>query len=357
PAGRAEWGDQYLITGHKWFMSAPMCDAFLILAQTDPGSSAGLSCFFLPRWLPDGSRNAMRVRRLKDKLGNRSNASSEVEFEQAHAYRVGDVGRGVRTILEMGNLTRLDCAIGSAGMMRWALANALHHATQRVAFGKRLLDQPLMVNVLADLALESEAATALVLRLARALDERAADPAADALVRIGTPLAKYWICKRGPSFAFEAMEVLGGNGYTEEAPIARLYRELPVNSIWEGSGNIMCLDVLRALGRHPECREALAVELTAARGADRRYDAFVAQLIGELSSGSLDEAQGRRITEALARAWQASLLLRGAPAAVADAFCAARLDAQAGCGHLTFGTLPAGVDAKAIVERALPAQG
>ncbi len=352
--GKGEWGDQYRITGHKWFMSAPMCDAFLVLAQTDLDDAAGLSCFFLPRWLPDGTRNAMYIERLKDKLGNRSNASGEVEFRHAVAYRVGAIGRGVPTILEMGNLTRLDCAIGTSGIMRWALANAIHHASQRSAFRRPLVEQPLMRNVLADMALESEAATALSLRLARALDERAGDPAAEALVRVGTPLAKFWVCKRGVWLGFEAMEVLGGNGYTEEAPMARMYRELPVNSIWEGSGNIMCLDVLRALAR-PGCREALTAELSTALGANRNYDAFVQRLARTLPTIAAEPSLARRLVEDLARAWQAALLVRGAPSAVSDAFCASRLDTGGGAGHQTFGALPAGVDLQAIVERARPA--
>ncbi|WP_295642928.1 isovaleryl-CoA dehydrogenase [uncultured Methylibium sp.] len=346
-------GDAWRLTGHKWFLSAPMCDGFLVLAQTERETAGGLTCFFLPRWLPDGSRNAIAIQRLKDKLGNKSNASSEVEFDGAIAWSVGEVGRGVPTILEMGNLTRLDCALGSAGMIRWATANALHHCAGRTVFGRRLIEQPLMQQVLADLALESEAATALTLRLARALDQRDADPLAAALVRIGTPLAKFWICKRGPALAFEAMEVLGGNGYVEEGPIARLYRELPVNSIWEGSGNVMCLDVLRALSRDPRCREAIEDELAKASGANAAFDGFVERLAGMTDPAALDERGARRLAEHLALALQASLLIRGAPAEVADAFCASRLAADAGWGR-TFGTLPGGVDVAAILARARP---
>src|SRR5579859_8014797 len=263
----------YAIDGHKWFFSAPMCDAFLILAQ----APSGLSCFFLPRFLPDGSRNAIHLQRLKDKLGNRSNASSEVEFHGAVGWLVGDEGRGVPTIIEMGNHTRLDCALGSTGLMRQAVAQASHHAAHRSAFQKRLVDQPLMTNVLADLAVESEAATVLVMRLARAYD-REDDAVETAFRRLITPAAKFWVCKRGPFAVAEAMEVLGGNGYVEEAVLARLYRESPLNSIWEGSGNVMCLDVLRAATKTPDALDMLFDELGLAAGADRRLDAHVAAL-------------------------------------------------------------------------------
>jgi putative acyl-CoA dehydrogenase len=364
------WGAPHRLTGHKWFMSAPMCDAFLMLAQ----APEGLSCFFVPRWLPDGARNPLLLQRLKDKLGNRSNASSEVEFDGTAAFLVGEPGRGIATILEMGALTRLDCAIASAGIMRRAVAEATHHAANRAAFGKPLAQQPLMRNVLADLALESEAAVRWVLRLARALDERETNQAAAALLRIGTPLAKYWICRRGPALAFEAMEVLGGNGYVEEGPLARLYRELPVNSIWEGSGNVMCLDVLRALGREPACRDALAAELQAALGRDPRYDRFVAPLLeGVLDQGrsagsagpssasvtasDSDPSQARRLAGHLSRAWQAALMLADAPPEVADAFCAGRLDDSRAAGDQAFGTLPAGIELAAIVARAMPSKG
>ena len=354
-AGRSRYGDEYRLTGHKWFFSAPQCDAHLVLAQTDPGSPAGITCFLVPRWLPDGSRNAIRVQRLKDKVGNKSNASSEVEFEGATGWPVGEVGRGIPTILEMGTLTRLDCAIGSAGQIRFVVAMALHHAAQRSAFGRKLVEQPLMRNVLADLALESEAATALVLRLARAYDGRAAgDPLADGLCRVLTPAAKYWICKRGPTVGAEAMEVLGGNGYVEDAPMGRFFRELPLNSIWEGSGNVMGLDVLRALGRTPACREALEAEFAAARGGDARLDAHAERLRAELRRPEIDEFSARRLTESIALGVQASLLVRHAPAAVADAFCASRLGEAAGWGR-AFGTLPAGIDPRPIIERAMPA--
>lgn len=349
-AGVNEWGSEYRLTGHKWFMSAPMCDAFLVLARTGDDSPASLSCFLLPRRLPDGSLNALQIQRLKDKLGNRSNASSEVEFRGASAWLVGEVGRGIPTILEMASLTRLDCALGSAGVMRAASAQALHHARERRAFGRRLVDQPLMQQVLADLALETEAAVALALRLARTLDG-IADPFERVLSRLGTPIAKYWVCKRGPALAAEAMEVLGGNGYAEEAPLARLYRELPVNSIWEGSGNVMCLDVLRALSREPHAREALLAELALARGADTRYDRRLAELTQALGR-PLEEATARHLVGRLALQWQAALLLQHSPSAVADMFCASRLgdDPMAG---FAFGALPSGCDAGAVAARVL----
>jgi putative acyl-CoA dehydrogenase len=339
-------GGAYRLTGHKWFMSAPMCDAFLMLAQA-PG---GLSCFFVPRWTPDGALNALRLQRLKDKLGNRSNASSEVELDGAWALLVGEEGRGIPNVLEMGNCTRLDCAIGSAGLMRQAAAQAVHHATHRTAFQRKLADQPLMLRVLADLALEAEAAMILALRLARAYD-RQDDPGETAFRRLVTPAAKYWICKRGPVLAAEAMEVLGGNGYVEESLMPRLYREAPVNSIWEGSGNIMCLDVLRALGRNAEAGAALRTELAAAGGGDPRFDRFVAMLEANLAHAASDEGQARRVVEAMVLALQAALLVKGAPASVADAFCASRL---AGDWGRAFGTLPPGGDLRAIVERAAP---
>jgi putative acyl-CoA dehydrogenase len=334
----------FRLTGHKWFISAPMCDAFLVLAQ----SPKGLSCFFLPRWTPDGKRNAIRILRLKDKLGNRSNASSEVEFEDAFAQPVGEEGRGIPTIIEMGNHTRLDCAIGSSALMRAAVAQAVHHARHRVAFQKKLIDQPLMENVLADLALESEAASVLTFRLARAYDE--SDEASLAIRRALTPAAKFWICKRAPYLALEAMEVLGGNGYVEECVLPRIYREMPVNSIWEGSGNIMCLDVLRAIARVPNIGDVLRAELDS---DDKRVDAFAARLTKRLAAPECnDEAQARALTRDLVLALQAALLVKHAPPAVADAFCASRLDGDAGSA---FGALPRGLDLRAIVERAAPA--
>jgi putative acyl-CoA dehydrogenase len=339
-------GAAYRLTGHKWFFSAPMCDAFLVLAQAPKGPS----CFFLPRWTPDGEVNALRLQRLKDKLGNRANASSEVEFQGARAWLVGEEGRGIPGIIEMATYTRLDCALGSAGLMRQAVAQAIHHARHRTVFQRHLVDQPLMTGVLADLALESEAATALALRLARAFD-RQDDPGETALRRLMTPAAKYWICKRGITLAGEAMEVVGGNGYVEESLMPRIYREMPVNSIWEGSGNIMCLDVLRALQRTLEAGDALRAELMPARGSEARLDRFLERLDALLAARP-DETQARRLAEMLVLAVQGALLVRFAPPAVADAFCASRLEGEHGGA---FGTLPAGIDLAAIVERAAPA--
>ncbi|MBC7452239.1 MAG: isovaleryl-CoA dehydrogenase [Massilia sp.] len=345
----AEGEGAWRIVGHKWFFSAPQSDAHLVLAQTDDAGSAGLSCFFVPRYLPDASRNGIRVQRLKDKLGNRSNASSEVEFCGAVGWLVGKVGRGIPTILEMGGHTRLDCVVGTAGIMRAALTHALNHARGRAAFGRKLCEQPLMQNVLADLALESEAATVFALRLARCFDE-AGDPAQALLGRILTPAGKYWLCKRGPAFGAEAMEVMGGNGYVEDAPLARLYREFPVNSIWEGSGNVMCLDVLRAFGKTPAARAALAAELALAGNGDCAFHAFGARLLADLEQPQGDEYGARRLAERIVLAVQGALLLRHAPAFVADAFVASRIAAEPGGA---FGRLPAGVDCAAILERAL----
>jgi putative acyl-CoA dehydrogenase len=336
------------LTGHKWFCSAPMCDVFLVLAQTDDG----VTCFALPRVLPDGERNpGFQLQRLKDKLGNRSNASSEIELRGAPARLVGEPGRGVPTIIEMVNHTRLDCVIGAAGGMRAAVANATWHAAHRNAFGARLIDQPLMISVLADLAIESEAATAIALRLARAYDEAPADPDADAFKRLATAVAKYHVCKRVPGHAYEALECLGGNGYVEASGMPRLYREAPLASIWEGSGNVMALDVLRALVRTPQALDAFMAEVDEATGADHRLDAFVAATRKELTDPEALEPRARRIVERMALCLQGSLLVRHAPPAVADAFCAARLAGDAG---LNYGTLPPGVDAKAIVERHAP---
>jgi putative acyl-CoA dehydrogenase len=351
PDGRDAWGERYTLSGHKWFLSAPMCDAFLVLAQA-PG---GLGCFFLPRWRPDGSLNELRLQRLKDKLGNRANASSEVEFHGAHAWRVGEEGRGVPQILEMGNLTRLDCALGSSGLMRQALSLAIDHTRQRRAFGRPLVEQPAMTNVLADLALECEAAAALALRLASTYDH-ADDAHERALQRLLTPAAKFWICKRGAAFAQEAMECLGGNGYVEaagEGVMARIYREMPLNSIWEGAGNVMALDLLRALhgSRHgAPAADALAAELAGVRGAHRGLDSYAAALRSRIGAAG-DEAGARRLAQDVALVLQAALLTRHAPEAVADAFCRTRLAGAA--GHV-FGTLPAGIDATAIVARARP---
>ncbi|WP_130335518.1 DNA alkylation response protein [Streptomyces sp. BK022] len=336
----------YTLRGHKWFTSAPMCDVFLVLAQA-PG---GLSCFLVPRVLPDGTRNTFRIQRLKDKLGNRSNASSEPEFDRTVAWLVGPEGRGVKTIIEMVNCTRLDCVMSSATLMRKTLVEAGHHTRHRSAFGARLLDQPLMRNVLADLALESEAATTLTLRLAGAADRAVrGDEGERAFRRIATAVGKYWVTKRGPAFTAEALECLGGNGYVEDSGMPRHYREAPLLSIWEGSGNVNALDVLRALGRSPQSAESFFGELALAHGANAHLDAAVTSLKRELAEA--DQVTARRVVERMALALQASLLVRHAPPAVADAFCATRLGGD--WGH-SFGTLPSGVDLAAILERGLP---
>ncbi len=334
----------FLLRGHKWFTSAPMCDLFLVLAQ----APAGLSCFLVPRILPDGTRNTFRIQRLKDKLGNRSNASSEPEFDGTVAWLVGEEGRGVRTIIEMVSMTRLDCVIGSASLMRQALTQAVHHATYRSAFGGRLLDKPLMQNVLADLALESEAATTLMMRLAGAVDRaHAGDAQEQAFKRLAVAVGKYWITKRTPVFAGEALECLGGNGYVEESGMPRLYREAPLNSVWEGSGNVNALDVLRAMSREPESVEAFFAEVALAD--DARISAAVSDLQKDL--GEADEVTARRLVERLALVLQGSLLIRHAPAAVADAFVASRLEGDWGNA---FGTLPRGLDLAAILLRSAP---
>jgi putative acyl-CoA dehydrogenase len=347
-------GGEYEITGHKWFCSAPMSDVFLVLAQTEQG----LSCFLLPRILPDGSRNAFHIQRLKDKLGNHSNASSEIELHGAWARMVGEPGRGVPTIIEMVGHTRLDCVIGTAAGMRVGVVNATHHAAHREAFGRKLIDQPLMRNVLADLCLESEAATALAMRLARAYDEAHADAQAgedetDAQLfkRLATAVGKYWTCKRAPNHACEALECLGGNGYVEESGMPRLYREAPLASIWEGSGNVMSLDVLRALTRTPRSLEVFFDEVREAHGADARLDARVRELEGQFADPATLQTRARRLVEGMALCLQGSLLVRHTPAAVADAFCASRL---AGDGGLEYGTLPAGSDFETIIARSRP---
>ncbi|MEU8764100.1 acyl-CoA dehydrogenase family protein [Streptomyces sp. NPDC048659] len=341
----------YALTGHKWFTSAPMSDVFLTLAQA-PG---GLSCFLVPRVLPDGSRNAIRLQRLKDKLGNRSNASSEIEYEGALGQLVGEEGRGVATIIRMVNMTRLDCAVSSASGMRQGLVQAVHHATHRSAFGARLVDQPLMTNILADLAVEAEAATVAALRLAGAVDRAAAgDAEEEQLRRLGLAVTKYWVCKRAPAHAAEALECLGGNGYVEDSGLPRLYRESPLPSIWEGSGNVAALDVLRAMARQPEAVAAFFAEVDRAAGADRRLDAATARLRKDLAEPADPDAlqfRARRTVERLALVLQGSLLVRHGHPAVADAFCASRLDGDWG---VAFGTLPAGVDTAAIIERGAP---
>jgi putative acyl-CoA dehydrogenase len=347
PLDREGRGAAYALTGHKWFYSVPACDAHLVLART----VNGLSCFFVPRWRPDGSKNAIMIQQLKDKLGNRSNASGEVEFQDAYGVMVGEEGRGIPTIIEMANHTRLDCVIGSAGLMRHALMQALHHARHRKAFGKPLIEQPLMRNVLADLALESEAATLLMLRLARAV-ESPDDPLERAWRRILTPAAKFWICKRALAFTGECMEVWGGNGYVETGPMPRLYREAPVNSIWEGSGNVMCLDVLRAIEREAEGFELLLQSL---HDADDKQPAFrvLQTTLSAMRAAPSEqsEAQARRLAQQLVLAAQAKLMRQYAPAPVADAFIGSRGDAQ---GGYVYGSLKAGVATEDILERAWP---
>ncbi len=354
-------GAEYELVGHKWFCSAPMSDIFLVLAQAQSaaGESEGVSCFLMPRILPDGSRNAFHLQRLKDKLGNHSNASSEVELHGAWARMVGEPGRGVPTIIEMVGHTRLDCVIGAAAGMRAGVARATWHAAHRSAFGKRLIDQPLMRNVLTDLSLESEAATMLAMRLARAYDEAGAEAGAGSddlsdahlFKRLATAVGKYWACKRAPNHAFESLECLGGNGYVEESGMPRLYREAPLASIWEGSGNVMSLDVLRALVRTPRSLEVFLHEVNQAKGADMRLDAHLAKLEEQFTDPLTLEARARRVVESMALALQGSLLVRHGAPAVADAFCAARLDHDAG---LEYGTLPAGTDFEAIIARSLP---
>ncbi len=353
PDGHDDWGARYRLTGHKWFFSAPMSDAFLVLAQT----KSGLSCLFLPRLLPDGTRNAVHIQRLKHKLGNHANASSEVEFQGASAWLVGEEGRGVPQILAMGALTRLDCALGTAGLMRQALSLALHHCTQRRAFGRALIAQPLMKNVLADLALESEAATALALRLAAAVDCTEHGGAQEAhekvMRRLLTPVAKFWVCKRGSHFAQEAMECLGGNGYVEaegEGVMARIYREMPLNSIWEGAGNIMALDLLRAL-RGADVAPVLQAEWAACRGAEPAFDRAAVRVLAAVDDATA-EADARTLAREVALVLQASLLHRLAPPAVFAAFCRSRLDGAADA----FGLLPSATDFDALIQRALPCE-
>jgi putative acyl-CoA dehydrogenase len=343
-------GAEYELTGHKWFMSAPMCDAFLVLAQAD----GGISCFLFPRWTPDGERNRFRLQRLKEKLGNRSNASSEIEFDAASAWLVGEEGAGVRTIIEMVNHTRLDCVLGGATGMRAGVAQAIHHASHRSVFGRELAEQPLMQNVLADLCVESEAATISAMRLARSYDEAiAGDEEAASFKRIANAVMKYWICKRAPMHAGEALECLGGNGYVEESGMPRLFRESPLNSIWEGSGNVQCLDVLRAMVKSPASVETFFAEVEAGAVAEPRLAAFSAELRKELP-GDLEtiESRARRVVEHMALALQASLLVRYGDEAVADAFCASRLTGDWG---QAFGTLPPGLDYARIIERHSPA--
>lgn len=337
----------YRLTGHKWFTSAPMSDAFLVLAQAPDG----LTCFLLPRVLPGGERNAIRLLRLKDKLGNRSNASSEVEFEGAVVHRVGEEGSGVRTIIEMVNHTRLDCVVGSTGIMRQAVSQAAWHGAHRRAFGARLIDKPLMQNVLADLELEVEAATLMMMRLSGAFDRAGADPAEHAFRRIATPVAKYWVTKRCSEVTREAMECLGGNGYVEESIMPRLYRESPVNAIWEGSGNVIALDVVRAIARQPEGVAAFLAEVDIARGADRRLDQSIDRLVSDVAHPTDPEAGARRLVERMAITWAAGLVVRHTTPAVADAYLSSRL---AGDHGSLYGTLPPSLSLAEIAARAIP---
>jgi len=335
-------GGQYELTGHKWFCSVPMSDAFFTLARTE----AGLTCFFVPRSLSDGTRNPFFIERLKDKCGNRSNASCEIEYRGTRAHRVGEEGRGIATLIEMAHLTRFDIVVASAGMMRAALNQAIHHAAHRKAFGRRLVEQPLMQNVLADLSLEAEAAALLAFRLSGAFDRAEGDARERLLMRLITPIAKYWLCKRLPPFVAEAMECLGGNGYVEEAPLARLYREAPLNGIWEGSGNVICLDVLRSIEREPDSVAALLAEIGRGGERSRRGATAISQMLKESGSAEL---RARRIVEATAVALQASLMEQHAVSEAADAFCASRLEGDWG---RAFGTLPSTAPCEAIVRRA-----
>jgi len=340
-------GDAYSLTGHKWFCSAPMCDGFLTLAHTD----AGLTCFLVPRWTPDGERNALHIMRLKDKLGDRSNASSEIEYNGAYAERLGDEGRGVRTIIDMVQHTRLDCLVGSAGGMRAALTQALWHTAHRSAFQKKLIDQPAMRSVLADLALESEAATALAFRIARSFDRAGSDESEAAFMRLATPIAKYWICKRQPGFVYEALECLGGAGFVEESIMPRYFRGSPLNAIWEGSGNVIALDILRALQREPDSLEAVLTEATAAKGRNTHYDKHLHLLEDWFKPGALNEGTARAFAEDMALALEGAALATVAPDAVFNGFCNARLDQDN--RSLAYGALTATIDQAAIIERSV----
>uniref|UniRef100_UPI00398560EB isovaleryl-CoA dehydrogenase n=1 Tax=Pseudidiomarina salilacus TaxID=3384452 RepID=UPI00398560EB len=346
PVAQPGSGEAYELVGHKWFVSAPMCDAFLVLAQTQKG----LSCFLLPRWRPDGSKNELHIQQLKNKMGNVANASSECELRGALAWMVGDEGRGVRTIIEMVAMTRYDCMIGSSSGMRQATVQALHHARHRRAFGAKLSEQPLMQNVLADLALESEAAMTLTMRMARAMDQQDQEHER-LLARIATPIGKYWICKRTPNHAYEAMEVIGGMGVMENTIMPRLFRESPVNAIWEGSGNVQCLDILRAVQKEPNVLEAYFAELAKGTGADRRFDSFVSDLKTHFNQTPQQEwqYQARYFADHMALALQGALLIQHAPNEIADAFCASRLTAHT---STNYGCLPRGIDTQAIVSRA-----
>lgn len=349
PIGQTGPGEAYELVGHKWFVSAPMCDAFLVLAQTDNG----LSCFLVPRWRPDGSKNPLQIQQLKQKMGNAANASSETELRGALGWMVGEEGRGVRTIIEMVATTRYDCMIGSSSGMRQAAAQAIHHASNREAFGARLSEQPLMQNLLADLALESEAAMTYTMRIARAMDNQ--DNEHEKLLsRIATPIGKYWICKRTPNHAYEAMEVIGGTGVMENHIMPRLFRESPVNAIWEGSGNVQCLDILRAIEKQPDVLDAYFMELQKAQGANRHFDTFLNDIKSEFTDTNTLQYRGRTIADKMALGLQAALLLQHSTSDVADAFCLSRLASN---GGLNYGTMPTGVNCAAIVERAAPTSG
>ena len=349
PIGQTGPGEAYELVGHKWFVSAPMCDAFLVLAQTDNG----LSCFLVPRWRPDGSKNPLQIQQLKQKMGNAANASSETELRGALGWMVGEEGRGVRTIIEMVATTRYDCMIGSSSGMRQAAAQAIHHASNREAFGARLSEQPLMQNLLADLALESEAAMTYTMRIARAMDNQ--DNEHEKLLsRIATPIGKYWICKRTPNHAYEAMEVIGGSGVMENHIMPRLFRESPVNAIWEGSGNVQCLDILRAIEKQPDVLDAYFMELQKAQGANRHFDTFLNGVKSEFTDTNTLQYRGRIIADKMALGLQAALLLQHSTSDVADAFCLSRLASN---GGLNYGTMPTEVNCAAIVERAAPTSG
>lgn len=348
PLGNGGPGQAYELVGHKYFVSAPMCDAFLVLAQA-PG---GLSCFLMPRWRPDGSKNALQIQRLKEKMGNVANASCETELRGAYSIMIGDEGRGVAIILEMVAMTRFDCMIGSAAGMRQAVAQATHHCAHRSAFGKRLVEQPLMQNVLADLVIEHEAALAMTMRMARALDNREQDEQEMRLARICTAVGKYWICKRTPGHAYEAMECIGGSGVMEDCIMPRLFRESPVNSIWEGSGNVQCLDMLRAMNRNKGSVDAFMSEISLAHGVDKRLDSLIQELGKEFTASGDMEYRARSTVEKMALALQGALLIRHGSPAVADAFCSSRLGSES--RGFVYGTLPKGIDCKTIIERATP---
>jgi putative acyl-CoA dehydrogenase len=348
PAACAGPGEEYLLRGHKWFCSSAGADVIFVVAQTEKGPG----CFLVPRWLPDGTRNPISIERLKTKLGNRSNASAELEFDGAHGWLVGEEGRGIPTVMEFMLHTRFGCALIPAGLMRQALSQAMHHACHRVAFQRRLIDHPLMRNVLADLAIESEAATQLVMRVGRAFDEAEHDPMSRGFGRITVAVAKYWINKRLVPFVHEALETLGGAGYIEESIMPRLYREAPLNGIWEGPGNVISLDILRALRKDAHAGEAFFIELDTVRGADRRLDAAIEEVRALVRADHMPEVRARYLAERMAIVMQATQLVRHAPNFVADAFCLTRV---AGVGGRTFGTLPEGVDIDAIIRRAWPA--